>query len=120
MKYVLMFTGRTELDEAVDPALAEKVYQEVFAWFDEHGKAGRIADGGAELQPVSTATTVRGTGDDPAVVDGPFIESKEVVGGFTVIDVPDLDAAIAMAKTWPPLVYEGSAVEIRPIVDHGM
>lgn len=120
MKYVLMFTGRAELDDAVDPALTEKVYQEVFAWFDEHGKAGRIANGGAELQPVSTATTVRGTGDRAAVVDGPFIEAKEVIGGFTVVDVPDLDAAIAMARTWPPLVYDGSAVEIRPIIDHEM
>ncbi len=120
MKYVLMFTSSPELDAAVDPALAEKVYKEVWAWFDEHGKAGRIAIGGAELQPVSTATTVRRKGDEPTVVDGPFIEAKEVVGGFTVVEVPDLDGAIAMAKTWPPLVYDGSAVEIRPIVEHEM
>ena len=120
MKYVLMFTSTPELDDAVDPTVAEKVYQQVWAWFEEHGKAGRIASGGAELQPVTTATTVRaGDGEERVVVDGPFSEAKEVVGGFTVIDVPDLDAAISMAKSWPPLVYDGAAVEIRPIVDHG-
>jgi hypothetical protein len=120
MKYVLMFTSTPELDEAVDPSVAEKVYAQVFAWFEEHAQAGRIANGGAELQPVSTATTVRaGGGEERVVVDGPFSEAKEVVGGFTIVDVPDLDAAIAMAKSWPPLVYDGAAVEIRPIVDHG-
>ena len=60
-------------------------------------------------------------GDDGerVVVDGPFTESKEVVGGFTIIDVPDLDAAIAMARTWPSLKHPGHSVEIRPIVEHG-
>jgi hypothetical protein len=64
---------------------------------------------------------VRG-GDDGerVVVDGPFTESKEVVGGFTIIDVPDLDAAIAMARTWPSLKHPGFSVEIRPIVEHEM
>jgi hypothetical protein len=52
------------------------------------------------------------------VVDGPFSEAKEVVGGFTIADVPDLDTAIAMAKEWPSLQFPGIAVEIRPIIDH--
>lgn len=120
MKYVLMFTSNPELDAAVDQELSEKVYQEIYAWFDEHGKAGRFAGDGAELQPIHTATTVRaGVGDERVVVDGPFIEAKEVVGGFTIVDVPDLDTAISMAKTWPGLALEGQAVEIRPIVSHG-
>jgi hypothetical protein len=46
------------------------------------------------------------------VTDGPFIESKEVIGGFALIEVADLDEALAMAKDWP------GTVEIRPIVDH--
>ena len=52
------------------------------------------------------------------VVDGPFSEAKENIGGFSIVDVPDLDAAIAMAKEWPSLSFPGVAVEIRPIVDH--
>jgi hypothetical protein len=50
------------------------------------------------------------------VVDGPFSEAKEVVGGFSVIDVPDLDAAIALVRTWPFLELPGWGVEIRPIL----
>jgi len=47
------------------------------------------------------------------VTDGPFIESKETVGGFALIEVDDLDKAIAIAKSWP-----GGDVEVRPIVEH--
>jgi hypothetical protein len=50
------------------------------------------------------------------VVDGPFNEAKEIVGGFSIIDVPDMDAAIALAKTWPFLELPGISVEIRPVV----
>jgi hypothetical protein len=120
VKYVLMFTSTPELDEAFDPELGKKVYEEIFAWFEEHSRAGRFAGGGAELQPVTTATTVRGSDTgSPVVTDGPFAESKEVVGGFTIIDVPDLDAALEMARSWPSLRYPGNSVEVRPIVDHG-
>ena len=119
MKYVLMFTSRPDLDAAVPPERAAEVYQQIYGWFTEHGAAGRIADGGAQLQPVATATTVKSGDGKPVVVDGPYSEAKEVVGGFTVIDVPDLDAAIEMARCWPALEFPGVAIEIRPIVDHG-
>ena len=51
------------------------------------------------------------------VVDGPFSEAKESIGGFSMIDVPDLDAAIAIVKEWPALGYPGAAIEIRPMVE---
>ena len=120
MKYVIMFTSRPDLDEAVPPERRAAVYQEIFGWFDRH--RAQIADAGAELEPVSTATTVRSSeapGKEPIVVDGPFSEAKEQIGGFSIIDVPDLDAAIALARTWPSLAFPGVAVEIRPIVGHG-
>lgn len=118
MKYALMFVNNVEDLEQWErmPTPEQKaVYEQIFRWFDEHGRAGRILRGGAELQGPHTATTVRFKGDKPVVTDGPFMEAKEVVGGFTLIDVPDLDAAITMAKSWPGR----SIVEIRPIVDHG-
>lgn len=120
MKYVLMFCDTPSVYESVDEASVKAMYDEIFAWFEEQGAAGRIADSGAELQPVTTATTVR-SGDDgePVVVDGPFADTKEVVGGFTIVDVPDLDAALSMARSWPPLKLPGVSVEVRPIVDHG-
>ena len=88
----------------------QKVYQDIFKWFETNGE--KIADGGAELQPTRTATTIRKGSGKVNVVDGPFIEAKESVGGFTVFELPDKAAAVALAKTWP-----GHAIEIRPIVE---
>src|SRR5438093_743269 len=89
----------------------QKVYADIFKWFETNGD--KITDGGAELQPTRTATTIRKRSGKAAVLEGPFIESKEHVGGFLMVDVPDLDAAIAIAKSWP-----GGDVEVRPIVVH--
>jgi hypothetical protein len=118
MKYVLMYTNRPDLDAAVPEDRQAEVYQAIYAWFEKHGHV--MADGGAELQGPETATTVKygPNGGEPVVVDGPFSEAKENVGGFSIIDVPDLDTAIAIVKEWPSLEYPGVAVEIRPIIDH--
>jgi hypothetical protein len=64
------------------------------------------------LQPAATATVVDGTGDAPVLTDGPYLETKEIIGGFWVIDAPDLDVALTLAA-------EGSKacrgkVEVRP------
>jgi hypothetical protein len=88
----------------------QKVYADIFKWFETNG--AKIADGGAELQPTRTATTIRKSGGKAAVVDGPFIEAKESVGGFTIFELPDQDAAVELAKTWP-----GYGIEVRPIVE---
>jgi hypothetical protein len=111
MKYGLMFTSEPGADANVDSETANAVYGRIYQWFQDN--ADQIADNGAELQPVDTATTVKSGG---IVVDGPFNEAKEIVGGFSVVDVPDMDAAIALAKTWPALELPGVAVEIRPMV----
>lgn len=116
MKYVLMFTSRPDLDAAVPQERMQQTYMAMFAWFEKHSSV--IVNQGAELTPPETATSVK-TGDDGSavVVDGPFSEAKESIGGFTIIEVPDLDAAIAMVKEWPALGLPGAAVEIRPIVE---
>jgi hypothetical protein len=119
VKYVIMFVSQPELDAAVPPERAQEVYGQTYAWFEKN--AGAFADNGAELQEASTATTVKAAdepGGAPVVVDGPFSEAKESIGGFSIIDVPDLDAAIALVRTWPSLEFPGVSVEIRPIVDH--
>ena len=112
MKYVLMFTSDPAQLASVSEEDAQAVYGKIYAWFQEN--AASITDSGAELQPIETATTVKHGG---VVVDGPFNEAKEVIGGFSVIDVPDMDAAIELVKTWPHLVFPGVAVEIRPMVE---
>lgn len=116
MKYVLMYVDDPGALEGVPAERQREVYEQIYAWFGEHGSV--FTDTGAELQPRSTATTVRSGGDGgtPIVVDGPYSEAKESIGGFSVIDVPDLDAAIALVRTWPSLQLPGVSVEIRPMV----
>ena len=114
MKYVLLFGGTMEgADQLPDPARQEAMadYEKSGQWFEKYSKAGKVV-GGEELQGPSTATTVSRKNGKVTVTDGPFIESKEVIGGFAIIEVADLDEALVMAKEWP------GTVEIRPIVDH--
>jgi hypothetical protein len=113
VKYMLLFIRDEEavLDEA---ALVEQ-HAAIDAWFGDLGPQGKIL-GGEELQPSSTATTIRWQDGRPLVTDGPFMESKENVAGFVTIEAMDLDEAIAIAKTWPP---KYQSVEIRPIIPHG-
>jgi hypothetical protein len=51
------------------------------------------------------------------VTDGPYVETKELLGGFIVIDVPDEATAIEVARSWPSLKHPGAAVEVRPVGD---
>jgi len=71
--------------------------------------AGASVVGGEALQPSSTASTVRG---DALVTDGPFADTKEALGGFYVIDAPDLDVALRLAKICP-----AGNVEVRPVLE---
>lgn len=114
MKYVLLFGGTMEGIERLEGDDRERAmadYEQSGKWFEKYTKAGKVV-GGHELQGPSTATTVARKDGKVTVTDGPFIESKEVIGGFAIIEVDDLDEALAMAKEWP------GTVEIRPIVDH--
>lgn len=81
--------------------------------------AGSAAIGGHELAAASTATTLRSRGGGrPDVTDGPFLETKEIVGGFYVIDVPDLDEAIRLGSLLPETAASYAAgVEIRPVIE---
>jgi hypothetical protein len=115
MKYVLMFTSRPDLDAEIDPEVMKADYKLIYEWFENNAAA--IADGGAELLGIDTATSVKYGETGPVVVDGPFNEAKEIVGGFSIVDVADMDAAIELTKSWPSLKFPGSAVEIRPMVE---
>ncbi len=70
---------------------------------------------GAQLHPAETATTVRVNGDT-LTTDGPFVETKEALGGYYLVDAPDIDAAIALAARIPAARL-GGAVEVRPVVE---
>lgn len=73
-----------------------------------------------ELAASATATTLRGAPDGGLLVtDGPFLETKEVLGGFYLVEAADLDEAIALAARLPELASGHGGVEVRPVVDHG-
>jgi len=65
------------------------------------------------LHPPSTATLLRAKGDDVLITDGPFVEGKEVLGGFTIIKAPDLDVALEWGRRYAR-VAPGLTVEVRP------
>ena len=112
MKYVLMFVETEEFAQefaALGPAEREAAYQRVYQWFEDH--ADKITNRGSKLQGAETATTVRLSTGTVMTTDGPFIEGKEVVSGFTEIEVEDLDEALRMVKTWPAC----PVIEIRPV-----
>lgn len=119
MKYVLMFVDTVESQAVWENLPKEQLaaaYEHVNKWFEDHSKTGQIV-GGEELLGPNSSTTVRFKNGKPIVTDGPFIEAKEIVGGFAIVEVKDLDEALAMAKTWPG-GGEGRIVEVRPVVDH--
>src|ERR1700687_5158706 len=116
MKYVLMFVDSVENQQAWEQMPKDQMaaaYAHVNKWFEDAAKSGRLA-GGEELLGPTSSTTVRFKNGKATVTDGPFIEAKEVIGGFAVVDVQDLCEALGMAKAWPG----GGIVEVRPVVDH--
>jgi hypothetical protein len=72
--------------------------------------------GGAELQPAATATTVRVENGGTVTTDGPFAETKEVLGGYFLLEADDIDAALDVAAR-VPAARLGGAVEVRPLVE---
>ncbi len=109
--YMFLFVGDETWRERASKDELTKGYAEVGAWWDELSHKG-VIKGGEELQASTTATTVRRVNGQMKVFDGPFIESKEQVGGYALLEVADLDEAIRLAKSWP-----AGDVEIRPIVE---
>jgi hypothetical protein len=117
MKYILLdYVGESgwhqlTKDEKLHWLGAYKSYMEAMA------KAGVLKDSKG-LHQTSAATTVRVTNGKTQVLDGPYAESKEQLGGFNILDVPDLDAAIAWAARSPTALY--GVVEVRPIQEGTM
>jgi hypothetical protein len=92
--------------------------QEVIDWFTTWGEAGKLGDGGADLQSPVKARTIRSRGGQPVVTDGPYLELKEVVGGVIFLEVADMDEAVKIGSAWPGIRSRGESVEIRPIIEH--
>ena len=112
MQYLLM----VYVDEGGWPKLTKAEQEQgvaaYMAYAEALTKAG-VLKGSNRLQPSSTATTVRMANGKPQVLDGPYADSKEQVGGYFLIEAPDLDAAISWAARCPGAGH--GAVEVRPL-----
>lgn len=111
MKYLLLFVNRDDEFARFTPEEGAAMEARLNTWWEGHAKAGKIV-GGLRLQGPDTATTVdhyQGNGS-PTVTDGPFMEAKESIGGFGIVEVENLDEALEMARTWPAK----GKVEVRP------
>lgn len=113
MRYLLLIYSEESTErppqEEMDAVMAE--------WwaYDKAVKDAGVHVAGEALQGTETATTVRLKGDERIVTDGPFAETREVLGGYYLIDVPDLDSALDWAARCPGAKY--GAVEVRPIME---
>ncbi|RFU82242.1 hypothetical protein DY218_33720 [Streptomyces triticagri] len=114
MKYMMLINGVPG-----DDGNAEGCTPADWMAYDKDVRDAGILVSGESLADLVTATTVKVDGEGRrTVTDGPFAESREVVGGFYVIDVPDLDAALDWAARCPGARGSGSVV-VRPVADFG-
>ena len=111
MTQYMLSVHTTEGDTMPEGDDLQRMYTQVDAFNQKLMDAGIWVFGGG-LEPIETATTVDATGTEPIITDGPFAESKEWIGGFWVIEAPDLDAALKLAIE-ASAACEGR-VEVRP------
>ncbi len=108
-QYMILIYEDEASYETATPEVFGQISQEhtdFMAGVEQHG--AKLL-GGEALQPTGTATTVRGSD----VTDGPFVETKEALGGFYLVDAPDLDTALAIGKRVPARF---GGVEVRPVM----
>jgi hypothetical protein len=116
MQYIMLIYHGAEWD-GISKEEKNRVHEACGAWHEEIVKSGHTKSAAA-LQPVSTATTIRQQDGQTMITDGPFAETKEVLGGFEILECKDLDEALAIVKRFPAL-RTGSTVELRPLVTGG-
>jgi len=112
MQYMLLIYR----DEAAMANLSEAAVNEGTAAYMAYSQAmaqAGVMVGGNRLRPASASTTVRTTGGKTQVLDGPYAETKEQLGGYFLIEAPDLDAALSWAERCPGAAH--GTIEVRPI-----
>lgn len=116
-KYLILIYGDEQQWNAMSPEEEQRIG-------DGHRAFGAAAGvgvlAGHQLEATSLATTLRmGSGGHLAITDGPFAETKEVLGGYYLLEAADLDEAIALSSRLHEVTAGHSGVEIRPVVEHG-
>lgn len=116
----MLYTMLIYNDPAKEPAYGTPAFDEMLAGFgalDEALKGAGALVAGEALQGVETATSVQVRAGKVETMDGPFAETREHLGGFYLIDVPDLDAALKFAAMVPAATF--GTVEVRPVMSFG-
>ena len=111
MKYAMLIYPTPETHEGLGEEEATALTAEYLAL-----RADARCVGGGHLQPAGMATTVRRGGAENLIIDGPYADAKEVLGGYYVFEASDLDTALDFAQRIPA-VRLGGAVEVRPLVE---
>lgn len=115
MHYMLLFNeNEAERAKRDDPEAAGAYWGGWTAYMGAIAQSGAMVSGNG-LQPPSASTTLRVENGKRHVVDGPFADTKEVLGGYVILDVPGLDAALEWAARAP--CATAGAVEIRPVLE---
>jgi hypothetical protein len=112
MKYLLMVYGSEQGMRALSKETMDQALAAYGAYTEALKKAG-VYTGSNRLRPTNSASTVRVADGKTQVLDGPYAETKEQLGGYFLIDVPDLDAALSWAARCPGASH--GSVEVRPI-----
>ncbi|HEY4026824.1 MAG TPA: YciI family protein, partial [Candidatus Dormibacteraeota bacterium] len=113
-KYMLLITqGEWQANGSAEDR--DRAMEKVMEWWGKQFGSGKMV-GGQQLQPPDTATTVVIERGKHTILDRPLMEAKEAIGGFGILDVADLDEALAIVKTMP---QPDGRVEVRPIIDRG-
>lgn len=112
MRYMLLIHGNEKLMNAATPTDETGMSPDYAAYNEAMAKAG-IMLGGERLRPTATAASVRIVDGKTEVLDGPYAETKEQFGGYYMIDVPDMEQAVAWAARCPAARH--GTVEVRPI-----
>lgn len=116
MQYMFLIYEAEDAYAGASEAMLTEVVGKHMALSQEMREKGVLL-GGDGLQPTPTATTITtGPGGVQTLHDGPFAETREHLGGYYLVEAPDLDAALAWAKRVP--VVEGGKVEVRPVMTY--
>jgi hypothetical protein len=113
MRYMLLIYKDEKLWEEMSEQEKGAIFQQAVE-FSEGLRKNGVYQAGAPLQPTSTATTVRMKNGKTMMTDGPFAETKEQLGGYSIVEAKDLDEALSVAIRHP-LLRAGFSIEVRPI-----
>jgi hypothetical protein len=117
MKYIMLVYMDAKAFAALPKEEQTRIHRDCGTWHEELMASGQSV-GATGLQPPFTATSLREKNGQVMIIDGPFAETKEVLGGFETLECRDIDEALTIAKRFPTLLAGCCSVELRPLVNN--